>query len=221
MLRYSSVVSLAWLISCWSMHSRAALSEVPSEPPMAPRLSLNVALFAGVSFGLQCHASGNDTSDCLDNSGTAGLRLAPRWRVSSHLGLGVSSGVASVTGNSSFAVTRWWDEQLGARYYIGTPSASQWWLDGTLGVLIAREHTPAYQTQIGGMMSEHTATDWAPAASLALGHDIELVRYFGLAPELRVSFYGLDIHYKGMHPAYNPQTVVTLGVNIIGLGCYR
>jgi hypothetical protein len=222
MLRSCSLIGLTYLVICWPARGNGEPVQVSSEPPTVPRLSANVTLFVGLGFGFQCHASGNDTAVCSNNSAFAGLRLAPRWRVSSHLGFGLSTGVAVVGGiNSGFASTRWWDEQLGMRYYVGTSGPSQLWLDGTLGVLIAREHIPTYQSQLGDTVSEHTLSDWAPVASLALGHDIELIRYFGVAPELRVSLYGLDVHYKGMHPAYDPQTVVTLGVSFVGFGCYQ
>jgi len=77
-----------------------------------------------------------------------------------------------------------------------------------------------YQPGVDYMTApQSTAFTWAPAASLAVGRDFELVRFFGLAPEVRISQYGLNGHGPGTGTA--PQTVVTLGVSAVGFGAYR
>ncbi len=215
-------IRFALTLSCWSLPaiSQTAVIETVPVTPEVPHLTVGATLVAGMSLGSQCHSAGSDTATCWDKGLLAGVRLAPRWRLqNSRLGIGFSTGFTVI--GESFVSTHWWDGQLAARYYFGRSAPSQTWLDASLGALVALERVPTHLKDIGQTVSEHTISTWAPAASLALGRDAEIVRYFGLAPELRVSFYGLDAHFKGNGPGYNPQTVLTLGLSLVAFGFYR
>jgi len=181
---------------------------------------MNLGPFIGMAFGAQCHQLGSDTANCPSATEIAGLRLAPRWRVlNDKLGLGLSMGIAWPAPSQSFSSTTWYDGQLGARYYFGKGGPYQAWIDATTGVMLAVERLPTYLNDVGNSVAKHSTSDWAPAASVALGYDAEILHGFGLAPELRASYFGLN-HHVGILD-YNPQTVVTLGLGFVGFGFHH
>ncbi len=184
-----------------------------------PQLTISAGPFAGLSFGTQFHQWGSDTAGGSSTSGLYGLRLSPRWRAfNDDFGIGFSTSVAWLESHE-LSSTNWYDGQLAVRYYLGRARRSQGWLDATLGVMVAVERIDAFRADTGASIPKRSVSDWAPAGSLALGYDGAFGRYFGFAPEVRVSYYGLS-HTNGiLH--YDPQTVVSVGLSLLALGFYH
>jgi hypothetical protein len=67
--------------------------------------------------------------------------------------------------------------------------------------------------------STKTHVTWGPLGSVSFGKDFELVRFFGIAPELRVQYYGFSRNDPMI--SYNPQTAFLLAINVLLLGAYR
>ena len=213
-----SRIGAVFAFACWSVsaHCEPAVAAASMNPEV-PRLTVNMGPFLGLTFGSQCHATGSDTAMCTNIAVIAGARLAPRWRLlGDKLGVGFSTGIAWVSQSRSLSSTSWYDGQLGARYYFGHGGPLQSWIDVTGGAILAVERLATYQNDVGDTVASHSISDWAPAASLAVGYDTEMVHNFGLAPELRVSFFGLN-HHVGVLD-YGTQTVVTLGLGFVGFG---
>jgi hypothetical protein len=183
-----------------------------------PRLTISAGPFAGISFGNQGHQSGSDTAVVSSKSVIGGVRVSPRWRVfNDGYGVGFSSSMAWLESHQ-ISSTNWYDGQLAGRYYLGHARASQAWLDATLGAMLAVEHLDAYRSDTGTWVPKRSVSDWAPAASLALGYDA-LGRSFGVTVEARLSYYGLN-HSGGIF-FYDAQTVATLGLSLVGCGFHH
>jgi hypothetical protein len=119
----------------------------------------------------------------------------------------------------TFDKTTWWDLQLEGRYFLGPAAASQSWILAGAGVVKAVDSITAYVGQLGGDVPARKLSTWAPVVAVGAGYDFEIVRYFGIAPELRLQFYGLN---REPGPVlYRPQTALLLGVSLLGLGDYR
>jgi hypothetical protein len=147
-----------------------------------------------------------------------GLRISPRVRLNNDWGLGFSLGVAWLS--QADIPAKWWDAQAAVRYYLGHAAPSQTWLDATMGAVVASQRFPEYSSDTEVQPAQSVFT-WAPAASLAIGRDFQIVRHFGLAPEVRISQYGVNGHGPGAGTDYKPQTVVTLGLSVVGFGLYQ
>lgn len=198
---------------------QTATSEPAAPQSEIPRLSVAATAFAGPAFGFWCGPSVSDVVQCGDKSLLAGLRLSPRWRLSHDWALGFSAGVAWV-GHDQQGKTKWWDAQFAGRYYLGAAAASQFWLDASAGLVSAVESLPAHLSETGQPQPASHISTWAPAGSLAIGRDAEVLRYLGVAPELRVTFFGLNRDGPAIL-TYRPQTLVLLGLSVVGFGFYR
>ncbi len=92
-------IRLALALSSWSLPAISQTAAVETGPvtPEVPYLTVGATLVVGISLGLQCHASGSDTANCVDNGLLAGGRLTPRWRLrNTHLGIGFSTGFTAI-----------------------------------------------------------------------------------------------------------------------------
>jgi hypothetical protein len=187
------------------------------KPALYPRLAFSGTAVAGLAYGSGCPPATDDIKTCPQIRGIAGFRFSPRARLNQSLGLGLSGGVVWL-GDSKDLSTKWWDLQLEGRYYLGKAAVFQGWLAASFGVVNAVESILAYAGADGTNHSAHSIGTRAPCGAMKFGHDYELTRYLGLAPELR--FYGF--HDSTPPVIYEqPQTALILGLSVIGFGAYR
>jgi len=192
-------------------------SQPVENPPALPRLSASLTGVVGVSFGLHIASSTEDTATVLQSQLLSGLRLALRGRVSDHWAFGLSAGKFFIGALGGVNI-RWWDAQFSTRYFLGQPSVNQYWTELGLGLAAATEAVPAYDVYGGGHVLAHSNVIWAPAASLAIGKDVAIGRYLGIAPEIRGMYLGFS--NDALTPVYGPQKVILLGLSLNGLGAY-
>jgi hypothetical protein len=101
-------------------------------------------------------------------------------------------------------------------------TASQYWLDASAGVAALVEYWPTYKADSGQWFSAHTFTSWAPMGSLGIGHDIAILRHFGLAPEIRVQCFVFSADKWMQHaPQYRPQILMAFGLSAAQFGFYH
>ena len=195
--------------------STAASTEVP-------RLTLGATALFGTVLGSLCAPTTGDMISCGAYSTIAGLRISPRWRLSNAWAVGISGGVAWL-GRGGNVPTKLWNMEFTGRYYLGATAASRYWLDASAGVVAVEEDWPTYITDSGMARSATTYTTWAPAGSLAIGRDIQILRSFGVAPELRIHCLGFNVNdeFPNTAPQYRPQVMVVLGLSLVGFGFYR
>ena len=224
-MRFGTSLIASLGITYWStcVLGQTVSAETALGAAAVPRLTVAATALAGMSFGYHCEPSATVYGACSHQSTLVGLRILPRVRLRDDWGFGFSMGVVRVS--QADLPASWWDWQAAARYYLGHTAPSQLWIDASLGAVLASQRPPAPQPYQPGVdyvaEPRSTAFTWAPAASLAVGYDFQIVRFFGFAPEVRISHYGLNGHGPGAGTDYKPQTVVTLGVSVVGFGAYR
>jgi hypothetical protein len=212
------VLVIGWLqADAWAQTTvtTAASHEVP-------RLTVGGTVLFGTVLGSLCAPTTGDVISCGADSTVAGLRLSPRWRLSNDWAVGISGGVAWL-GRGGNVPTKLWDIQFTGRYHLGATTASQYWLDASAGLVAVEEDWPTYVTDSGMARSATTYSTWAPAGSLAIGRDVQILHFFGVAPEIRVHCLGFNVNdeFPNTAPQYRPQVIVVLGLSLVGLGFYR
>lgn len=193
------------------------LAQTPStEEPAGTiaRLSLAVTPTVGTALGPRTSISMSDMIRASNLSVMAGFRLAPQWRLSPYWGAGLALGVFWLDGIAG-TKTRWHDAQLSLRYYPGVRTMSGPWLEASGGLAVARDSH--YLPYLSRDKVVHT---WGPAASLASGWNVELVRHFGIAPEIRLMWFGLHAQ-PSTSVDYGSQFIAQIGFSVIGFGLYR
>jgi len=210
------------LIAClWQSHAKGQSEpvETPNPAPIVPQLAVAVGAVAGYSYGHRCSPAASDVVDCTNASLPVGFRAAVRWRFSEAWAIGAFAGIDWLKGGPGDNPITWQTLQPAGRYYLGEADGAQTWLEAGIGVVKAKDTLPAYLGPNGTALPAPQLTTWGPAGSLAFGRDFELVRHWGVAPELRLQAYGLSRDERSA--TYGPQTMVLVGFSVIGFGFYR
>jgi len=221
-MRACFLAGLVLAIGCWQAHAFAQTTVDVAASKDAPRLTVGGTALFGTVLGSLCAPTTGDAISCGPDSTIAGVRLSPRWRLFHDWALGLSGGLAWLGGGGNVP-TKLWDIQFTGRYYFGATAASQYWLDGSAGLVAVEEDWPSYVTDSGMVRSATTYTTWAPAGSLGFGRDVPILRSFGVAPETRVHCLGFNTNdaFPNTAPQYRPQVLVALGLSVVGFGFYR
>jgi hypothetical protein len=209
-------------IGCLQGDVRAQTMEGTTPAREVPRLTVGGTALFGTVLGSLCAPTTGDMISCGAYSTIAGLRLSPRWRLSDAWAAGLWGGVAWLERGGNVP-TKLWDVQLTGRYFLGAAAESQYWLDASAGMVAVQEDWPNYVTDSGMARAANTSIAWAPAGSLAFGRDLEILRSFGVAPEIRVHCLGFNTNdaLPNAAPQYRPQVLVVLGLSVVGFGFYR
>jgi hypothetical protein len=209
-------------IGCLQVDAWAQTTVTTAASHEIPRLTVGATALFGTVLGSLCGPTTGDVISCGAGSTIAGLRISPGWRLGNDWAVGISGGLAWL-GRGGNVPTKLWDIQFAGRYYLGATSASQYWLDASAGLAAVEEDWPTYVTDSGMARSATTYTTWAPTGSLAFGHDVQILRTFGIAPEIRIHCLGFNVNdaFSNAAPQYNPQVLVVLGLSVVGFGFYR
>ena len=221
-MRSKVLAGLVLVIGCFQADAWAQTMVITAASHEVPRLAVGGTALFGTVLGSLCAPTTGDVIFCGVGSTVAGLRLSPRWRLGNDWAMGISGGVAWL-GRGGNVPTKLWDIQFSGRYYLGATAVSQYWLDASAGLVAVEEDWPTYVTDSGMARSAATYTTWAPAGSLAFGRDVQILRSFGVAPEIRVHCLGFNVNdeFPNTAPQYRPQVIVVLGLSLVVFGFYR
>ncbi len=169
--------------------SPIARADSPAESPGPFAVTLDGHILA--MFNQTCRSTSSDTVECSSGTSWAGLHLAPRWRASDTLSLGLlgalawrpaTQGTLSSDGSSTSFNQRMWRLSAEARGYPFTPDGWQPWLALEAGVASLRDSI-TYTGYPG--LSDSAVSQTGPVGALAIGVDFLFAPPFAGGLELR------------------------------------
>jgi hypothetical protein len=174
---------------------------------------------AGVRFGTYCAPTVSDFVVCPMGSTLAGLRLAPRWRFDESWALGVYGELLAAQ-DVIDADQTWWSGGVVVRYLIGPVAPAQFWLEAGAGAIASVDSMRGGTIVPGTVVPAQEYVTWAPGGTLGVGRDWQLAEHIGIVLELRASQFLFD--RDGPYAlSLQPQTVVILGLGVVGFGFAR
>jgi hypothetical protein len=186
----------------------ASEGAAPAERTELSRFELGLGPHAGVRAGDACRPVLSDVMTCESTQALIGWHVAPRYRATQRLAIGVLGAVT--LGERSAVHTRtWWRIGAEGRLHPLTPAAVDLWIGVDAGLVAVVDRL------FGEFDPERTYTRYAPALGAKLGVDLLVARWLAISPELHgfAFLFGQESSAIAPRPVYGTQVGATLGVS--------